>query len=87
MDLQVFRNEKGIIICIKCGWIAVDVPEQLGILEAELRGTSTKTLYGIQCSYYDIALDGNCLLHIHRRTYSGMTFGNFTPYFTERYPF
>ena len=87
MDLQVFRNEKGIIVCIKCGWIAVDVPEQFGIMEAELRGTSTKTFYGNSSSYYDIALDGNRLLHIHRKTYKEMYSGNFIPFFTEKYPF
>lgn len=85
--LQVFRNDDGIIVCIKCGWIAVDVPEKLGIMEAEVRGTSHKSFNGIPFSFYDIALDGDCLLHVFRMAYSETMPYGLTPYFTEKYPF
>lgn len=69
----------GIIQCVRMGYIIVDIPKEWKIKDAEVRGFSTHK----QNSYYDIALNGNVLLHIFR-----WNLGNTTqePFFFEEYP-
>ena len=86
MELQTFKNEKGVIICVKCGWIAVDIPAEMNITEAEYRGTRTRYLEGNPFSYYDVALNGRCLLHVLRCSFDATTLCNLNPYFLEEYP-
>ena len=87
MELQTFRNEKGIIICVKHGWIAVDIPAEMKITEAEVRGTSTRNLTCGTFSYYDIALNGRCVLHVMRCSFGTINGGEICPYFFDEYPF
>ena len=87
MELQTFKNEEGVIICVKCGWIAVDVPVIMNITEAEIRGTSTRYLEEEPFSYYDIALNGRCILHALRRSFGTISGYNIQPFFFDEYPF
>jgi len=82
--LQIFRNSEGYIICVKFGWVAVDIPAWNCVTDAECRGTSS---FG-EFSYYDIALNGEVVLHIYRsnHTHGGLMPGDFRPYFFEKYP-
>lgn len=80
MEIQVFRR-RGIIICVKVGWIAVDIPYQLKIRKAEVRGIGNHS-YGNSC-YYDIALNGLCFLHILKCSRDL----NCQPFFFDVYPF
>lgn len=86
MELQAFKNEESIIICVKCGWIAVDIPAEMNITEAEIRGTSTRYLEGNPFSYYDIALNGRCILHILRRSFETISGCEIQPFFFDEYP-
>jgi len=80
MKIQCFRR-KGVVICVKVGFIAVDIPFELNVKDVEYRGTSTRGSH----SYYDIAMDGRCLLHILRASLNGkMTYP--PAYFFEEYP-
>ena len=87
MKLQTFKNEEGIIICVKCGWIAVDIPAELKITEAEYRGTSTRYMEDNAFSYHDIALNGRCILHILRRSFGTISGCYIQPFFFDEYPF
>ena len=87
MGLQTFKNEEGIIICVKCGWIAVDIPAEMKITEAECMGTSTRYLECNLFSYYDIALNGRCILHIFRRSFGTVSGFDIQPFFFDEYPF
>ena len=87
MELQTFKNEGGIIICVKCGWIAVDIPAVMNITDAEYRGMSTRYLEGNPFSYYDIALNGKCILHVLRRSFGTISGCNILPFFFDEYPF
>ncbi len=87
MELQTFKNEEGIIICVKCGWIAVDIPAMMNITDAEYRGTSTRYLKDNPFSYYDIALNGICILHILRCSLDTISGCNIQPFFFDKYPF
>lgn len=40
MELQVFRRRNK-VVCVKAGWIAVDIPYEWKIHQVELRGIST----------------------------------------------
>ena len=82
--LQTFRNYEGNIICIKIGWIAVDIPAENRVVKAEIRGTSTRYVNDKPVSYYDIALNGRCVLHIFRYEYEDKSMPE--PYFVEKYP-
>lgn len=72
-------KKRGIIRCVRLGYIIVDIPTRWKIKEAEVRGFSTHK----QNSYYDIALNGKVLLHIFR-----WNLGNISqePFFFEEYP-
>ena len=87
MELQTFKNKEGIIICVKCGWIAVDISDEMNITDAEYRGTSTRYLKDNPFSYYDIALNGKCILHVLRRTFGTISGCDFKPFFFDKYPF
>ena len=87
MELQTFKNEESIIICVKCGWIAVDIPAEMNITDAEYRGTSTRYLKDNPFSYYDIALNGKCILHVLRRSFGTISGCDIQPFFFDKYPF
>ena len=87
MELQTFKNENGIIICVKCGLIAVDIPAEMNITQAEIIGKSLRGLEGNQSSYYDIALNGRCILHIFRRSWGTISGYEVQPFFFDEYPF
>ena len=86
MELQTFRNKEGIIICVKCGWIAVDIPAEMNITEVGYRGTSTRNLTCGTFSYYDIALNGRCVLHVMRCPFGTINGGEICPFFFDEYP-
>ena len=86
MKLQTFKNEEGIIICVKCGRIAVDIPAVMKITDAEYRGTSTRYLEGNPFSYYDIALNGKCILHVLRFSLGTISGCDIQPFFFDKYP-
>lgn len=86
MELQTFKNEEGIIICVKCGWIAVDIPTEMNITEVEYRGTSTRYIEGNAFSYYDIALNSRRILHILRRSFGTISGYDIQPFFFDEYP-
>ena len=81
--LQLFRK-KGKIICIKCGWIAVDIPTTWRVKSVEIRGTSTHYINNEPVSYYDIAINGLVLLHIYRANLGNKV--GVKPYFYEYLP-
>ena len=82
VTVQCFRRD-GVIICVKVGYIAADIPTEWHVRKAELVGTSLKGLGGTEDStYYDIALDGRDRLHI-MKDFRG---GDFRPFFFEEYP-
>jgi hypothetical protein len=83
--LQVFKNKTKNIICLKFGWIAVDIPEWWNITEAKPRGISTRGYL----SYYDIELNGETILHIYRCNHEpgGLLPNDFRPFYWERNPF
>ena len=87
MELQTFINKEGIIICVKCGWIAVDISAEMNITDAEYRGTSTRYIEDNPFSYYDIALNGICSLHVLRRSLDTISGCNILPFFFDEYPF
>lgn len=80
-DAFPFQTMKkhGYIRCIRIGYIIVDIPKEWKVKEAEVRGHSMRN----GRSYYDIALNGQVLLHIYRCSFGK---GMLTPYFFEEYP-
>lgn len=82
--LQLFRK-KGKIVCIKCGWIAVDIPTTWHVKSAKIVGTSTQYINNEPVSYYDIAINGLVLLHIYRTNLSNSDSVT-QPYFCEYFP-
>ena len=85
--LQTFRNEDGFIICVKMGWIAVDVWADAKFTTAECVGYSTNHDSGKPLSYYDIALNGEVKLHILHWTFGESLPAAFMPYYIDIYPF
>jgi len=81
--LQTFREENGLIICIKYGFIAVDIPIHKEVKKAEVVGVSSQG----DISYYDIALDGKVSLHIFRMAWHNVMASEIKPYYFEDYPF
>lgn len=77
--LEVFKSN-GVIVCVKMGWIAVDIPVEWQITEAECRGTSTFYQEHQPLSYYDIALNGRVVLHMFRQLLGTSLNGEFKPY-------
>ena len=85
MNLQTYKK-RGLIRMIKCGHIAVDIPKILKAKKAELRGFSSKTIDGSTSSFWDIAINDLCVLHIFRSYHGdGKTFPPY--YFWDVYPF
>ena len=80
VNVQCFRKN-GIIICVKLGWIAVDIPRHWKIRKAEYIGFSSQ----YSSSYYDILLNGTYHLHVFRDSLPLAM--PFKPYFFEQYPF
>ena len=72
-------KKRGYIRCVRIGYIIVDIPKEWKIKEAEVRGHSLRN----GRSYYDIALNGQVLLHIYR---CGFGKSMLTPFFFEEYP-
>lgn len=68
MELQVFRRRNK-VVCVKAGWIAVDIPYEWKIHQVELRGISTASEDQGGGCYWDIALDGMCILHIMKHSH------------------
>lgn len=86
MAVQVFKK-RGFVRCVKCGWIAVDIPAVMKVTEASQVGISTRYVNEVPLSYYDIALNGRVKLHILRSTLGVPPQGELQPYFWEEYPF
>lgn len=80
--LQTFRDESGLIICVKYGFIAVDIPVTKEVKEAKIVGISSQG----NISYYDIELDGEISLHIFRMAPNYVMASNIKPYYFEKYP-
>lgn len=80
--LQTFREESGLVICVKMGYIAVDIPIQDEVKEVKIVGTSSKN----EVSYYDVELDGEVRLHIFRWASRHIFISEVEPYYFEKYP-
>lgn len=79
VKVQCFRKN-GYIVCIKVGYIAVDIPRHWKVKKAECRGFSSQG----DSSYYDIALNDMNYLHIFRDSLPLAL--PFKPYFFNQYP-
>ena len=80
VNVQYFRKN-GYIICVKVGWIAVDIPRHWKIKKAECVGFSSQS----RSSYYDIALNGVVCLHILAADYTDSSkFSSL--FYLEQYP-
>lgn len=80
-DIFLFQalKKRGIVQCVRLGYIIVDIPKEWKIKDAVVKGFSAHK----QNSYYDIALNGNVLLHIFRWNLRHTTQ---EPFFFEEYP-
>lgn len=80
--LQTFRGESGFIICVKYGFIAVDISINKEVKNAKIVGISSRG----NISYYDIELDGEMSLHIFRMAPNYVMASDIEPYYFEKYP-
>lgn len=83
--VQTFRKN-GHIVCIKCGWAAVDIPSIMKARKAERVGFSTRYFGETPISYHDIAIDGRVRLHIIRKYFNGDLPVGVPVFFWEDYP-
>ena len=84
MEKVITRKSHGVITHVIVGWIAATIPFKYATKHAEMRGISLKSEEdGMTDTYYDIALDNRCILHILKTSRSSCA----KPYFFEEYPF
>ena len=79
VNVQCFRKN-GYIVCVKVGYIAVDIPRHWKVREVEYVGFSNHE----RSVYYDIALNGNVCLHIYKNSIPFTD--DFKPFFFDKYP-
>ena len=80
----ITKKKHGVLTHVIVGWIAAPIPLEWAAKHAEMRGISLKANSdGMVDTYYDIAIDNRCILHVIKELRSS----SLRPYFFEEYPF
>ena len=80
----ITKKKHGVLTHVIVGWIAAPIPLDWAAKHAEMRGISLKANSdGMVDTYYDIAIDNRCILHVIKELRSS----SLRPYFFEEYPF
>lgn len=83
MKRIVTRKSRGIITHVILGWIAARVSSKWNAKQAKIVGVSSwPNSDGTADAYWDISLDGKCVLHILKQA----RHVNFLPYFFAEVP-